>query len=200
VLRELEKNMQHQRYRRRSRKGIQAQPPWKYSPHLAQLRADKKASRPKTAKLAAHPRLRAEVEDRLKHKHSPEQVWRQFGVTVQASERARTALTLHTFHVLQVAPGDPDVDAGLPARGLSGEGYCGHIFWDEIFVHPILTLRQPAITRARLLYRYRRLGAARGGCAGSWPGGGAVSVAERERRTRRNPYTTIQSPHRLLAA
>jgi trehalose/maltose hydrolase-like predicted phosphorylase len=70
-------------------------------------------------------------------------------------------LTLHTFHVLQAASADPDVDAGLPARGLSGEGYRGHIFWDEIFVHPILTLRQPAITRARLLYRYRRLVAAR---------------------------------------
>ena len=95
------------------------------------------------------------------HTRAWSEIWRQFGVTVQASERARTALTLHTFHVLQVAPADPDVDAGLPARGLSGEGYRGHIFWDEIFVHPILTLRQPAITRARLLYRYRRLGAAR---------------------------------------
>jgi Glycosyl hydrolase family 65 central catalytic domain len=35
---------------------------------------------------------------------------------------------------------------GLQARGLSGEGYRGHLFWDEIFVHPILTLRQSAIT------------------------------------------------------
>jgi transposase, IS30 family len=77
VLRELEKNMQHQRYRRLSRKGFQAQPPWKYSPHRAQLRADKRASRPKTAKLAAHPRLRREVEDRLKLKHSPEQIARR---------------------------------------------------------------------------------------------------------------------------
>jgi transposase, IS30 family len=74
VLRELRKNMHHQRYRRRSKTGFQAQPPWNYSPHLAQLRADKKARRPKTAKLAANPRLRREVEDRLKHKHSPEQI------------------------------------------------------------------------------------------------------------------------------
>jgi IS30 family transposase len=41
---------------------------------LAQLRADKKVSRPKTAKLATNPRLRAEVQDRLEHKHSPEQI------------------------------------------------------------------------------------------------------------------------------
>ena len=40
----------------------------------AQLRADKKASRPKTAKLAGNPRLRTEVEARLKLNHSPEQI------------------------------------------------------------------------------------------------------------------------------
>ena len=74
VLKELRKNMYHQQYRRRSAAGFVAQPPWKYSPHRAQLRADKRASRPKTAKLAANPRLQAEVQDRLEHKHSPEQI------------------------------------------------------------------------------------------------------------------------------
>jgi IS30 family transposase len=74
VLRELRKNMYHQQYRRRSQAGFPARPPWHYSPHRAQLRADRNASRPKTAKLAENPRLRAEVQDRLEHKHSPEQI------------------------------------------------------------------------------------------------------------------------------
>jgi IS30 family transposase len=74
VLRELRKNMYHQRYRRRSRAGFPAQPPWIYSPHRAQLRADKKASRPKVAKLADNPTLREEVQARLKLNHSPEQI------------------------------------------------------------------------------------------------------------------------------
>lgn len=74
VLRELRRNMSHQKYRSGSRRGFPSQPPWRYSPHLAQLRADKKACRPKTAKLASHPRLAAEVQDRLQHKHSPEQI------------------------------------------------------------------------------------------------------------------------------
>lgn len=74
VLKELRKNMYHQQFRRRSTAGFQAQPPWNYSPHRAQLRADKKASRPKTAKLAGNPRLRTEVEARLKLNHSPEQI------------------------------------------------------------------------------------------------------------------------------
>jgi trehalose 6-phosphate phosphatase len=46
-------------------------------------------------------------------------------------------------------------------RGLHGEAYRGHVFWDELFVLPFLTLRAPALTRASLRYRHRRLLAAR---------------------------------------
>ncbi|HSU35453.1 MAG TPA: HAD-IA family hydrolase [Propionibacteriaceae bacterium] len=90
-------------------------------------------------------------------------LWDQFTVTAHASERARTALTLHSFHVIQTASIDTDFDAGLPARGLHGEGYRGHVFWDEMFVYPMLTLRRPDLTRSILRYRYRRLEEARAG-------------------------------------
>ncbi len=49
----------------------------------------------------------------------------------------------------------------MPARGLHGEAYRGHIFWDELFIFPVLNLRLPAITRSLLRYRYRRLPEAR---------------------------------------
>jgi alpha,alpha-trehalase len=69
---------------------------------------------------------------------------------------------LHIFHLLQTAsPHTKDLDVGVPARGLHGEAYRGHVFWDELFVFPFLNLRMPEITRALLLYRYRRLDAAR---------------------------------------
>jgi alpha,alpha-trehalase len=69
---------------------------------------------------------------------------------------------LHIFHLLQTAsPHTKDLDAGVPARGLHGEAYRGHVFWDDAFVFPFLNLRMPEITRALLLYRYRRLGEAR---------------------------------------
>lgn len=78
------------------------------------------------------------------------------------TQRHQLALNLHTFHVLQTSFGSrSDLDAGLGARGLHGEGYRGHIFWDEIFVYPMLTLRRPDLTRGLLMYRYRRLGEAR---------------------------------------
>ena len=49
----------------------------------------------------------------------------------------------------------------MPARGLHGEAYRGHIFWDEVFIFPFYILHFPEIARALLLYRYRRLDAAR---------------------------------------
>ncbi len=71
-------------------------------------------------------------------------------------------LRLHTFHLLQTAsPHSADLDVSVGARGLHGEGYRGHIFWDELFVFPVLNFRRPDITRGLLMYRYRRLDAAR---------------------------------------
>ncbi|GAB3192990.1 beta-phosphoglucomutase family hydrolase [Nesterenkonia suensis] len=90
-------------------------------------------------------------------------LWHRFAVSIGSrSSRQQMALNLHTFHVLQTAFGARrDLDAGVGARGLHGEGYRGHLFWDEMFVYPMLTLRRPELTRGLLMYRYRRLGEAR---------------------------------------
>jgi len=54
-----------------------------------------------------------------------------------------------------------DLDAGVPARGLHGEAYRGHVFWDSLFVSPVLSVRLPNVARSLLQYRYRRLPEAR---------------------------------------
>ncbi|GAA3282676.1 beta-phosphoglucomutase family hydrolase [Nesterenkonia halobia] len=90
-------------------------------------------------------------------------LWRRFAVSIGSEpSRQQMALNLHTFHVLQTAFGARrELDAGVGARGLHGEGYRGHLFWDEMFIYPMLTLRRPEITRGLLMYRYRRLAEAR---------------------------------------
>lgn len=96
------------------------------------------------------------------HEQAWARLWDDFAVSVAAGSQAALAVNLHTFHVLQtVAGAGPDLDAGIGARGLHGEGYRGHVFWDEMFVYPMLTLRRPHLTRDLLAYRYRRLNAAR---------------------------------------
>jgi alpha,alpha-trehalase len=71
---------------------------------------------------------------------------------------------LYVFHVLQTTSTHTmtmALDAGAPARGWHGEAYRGHVFWDELFVFPMINLRLPKITKALLMYRYRRLEVAR---------------------------------------
>ena len=53
-------------------------------------------------------------------------------------------------------------EAAVGARGLTGPGYRGHVFWDsDVFVLPFLAATHPAAARAMLEYRLRRLPAAR---------------------------------------
>jgi alpha,alpha-trehalase len=90
------------------------------------------------------------------------QLWRRCCIELEDNERASRILNLHIFHLLQTASYHTvGLDVGVPARGLHGEAYRGHIFWDELFIFPFLTYSLPELTRALLLYRYRRLREAR---------------------------------------
>ncbi|MFI8193724.1 glycoside hydrolase family 65 protein [Streptomyces sp. NPDC085946] len=85
-----------------------------------------------------------------------DQLWRRAELDVPGE--AGDILRLHLFHVLQtLSPHTADLDVGVPARGLHGEAYRGHIFWDELFVLPYLNLHFPEVSRALLHYRHRRL-------------------------------------------
>ena len=94
-------------------------------------------------------------------------LWRRFEVHIQVPApgfklNVLMLLRLNMFHLLQaVSPNSIGLDIGVPARGWTGEAYQGHIFWDELFIFPFLNYRMPEITRALLMYRYRRLGEAR---------------------------------------
>jgi len=85
-----------------------------------------------------------------------------FSIESDAPSQAQLILNLHVFHLLQtLTTHTAELDAGVPARGLHGEGYRGHIFWDELFVLPVLNSRLPAVARELIDYRWRRLGTAR---------------------------------------
>ncbi|MDX1653806.1 MAG: glycosyl hydrolase family 65 protein [Candidatus Competibacteraceae bacterium] len=119
------------------------------------------------------------------HSRAWQRLWRRFDLEVDFAGGATTPdgkaikadpamiLRLHIFHLLQTAsPHTMELDVGVPARGLHGEAYRGHILWDELIIFPFLNLRLPEITRSLLMYRYHRLAAARAaareaGCRGA---------------------------------
>jgi beta-phosphoglucomutase family hydrolase len=88
--------------------------------------------------------------------------WERADYRVRGDRFAQRTIRLHIYHLLTTASEHYiRMDTGFPARGLHGEAYRGHIFWDELFVAPFFNQNFPSITRAHLLYRYRRLDEAR---------------------------------------
>jgi trehalose/maltose hydrolase-like predicted phosphorylase len=97
-----------------------------------------------------------------RHSAAWDELWRTCDVRASGNEQVQLLLRLHIAHLLQVcSPHTADLDAGLPARGLNGEAYRGHVFWDEIYAFPFFNVRLPEVTRGLLMYRYRRIGEAR---------------------------------------
>ncbi|MEW1806105.1 HAD-IA family hydrolase [Pseudarthrobacter sp. NPDC080039] len=124
---------------------------------------DRAISSPETGARAVLERTGTDFEAMLA---AHEEAWRRelrpFMVEIDAPVQVRLVLNLHIFHLLQtLTHHTAELDAGVTARGLHGEGYRGHVFWDELFVLPVLTSRTPDIARSVIDYRWRRLPAAR---------------------------------------
>ena len=70
------------------------------------------------------------------------------------------AVRFNMYQLLCAAP--HDAYSGIAAKGLSGEGYEGHFFWDtEMYVVPFFTLTDPHLARNILAFRYFTLDKAR---------------------------------------
>ena len=95
--------------------------------------------------------------------------WRRSDVRVKDVREQRTkrstveiqqAIRFNLYHILQASARAED--AGVPAKGLTGDAYEGHYFWDtEIYVLPFLIYTSPRIAKHLLSYRYKMLPQAR---------------------------------------
>src|SRR4029434_3967698 len=98
-----------------------------------------------------------------------DQFWQKSDVRVSSikAERAKLstvemqqAIRVNLFHILQASARAED--CGVAAKGLTGQAYEGHYFWDtEIYVLPFLTYTSPRIARNLLAFRYKMLPQAR---------------------------------------
>lgn len=116
-----------------------------------------------TSKLAllSLPRFK---EMYAESKEAWRKLWENAAITIDGDLMSQKMLNLHTYHLLvSAAPNayEQSLDASITARGLHGEAYRGHIFWDELFILPFYILHFPKTAREILLYRYQRLTAAK---------------------------------------
>lgn len=100
------------------------------------------------------------------HKQAWSLAWFTVDVVMKGNDdrcdRLQLIIRLHIFHLVQtVSLNSIGYDVSVPARGLHGESYRGHIFWDELFIIPFYTLHVPEVAKTLLRYRYYRLNRAR---------------------------------------
>jgi len=119
--------------------------------------------------------------------------WARADVELEGDQALQQAVRFATFQVLQA--GARAEKRAIPAKGLTGNGYDGHSFWDmDMYTLPVLTYVAPAAARDALCWRHstmdlaaeraRELGLAgatfpwrtiRGQeCSGYWPAGTAA--------------------------
>ncbi len=86
--------------------------------------------------------------------------WVCADVELEGDLQIQQAVRFALFHVLQA--GSSGEQRPIPAKGLTGPGYDGHVFWDtEIFVLPVLTMTLPHAAANALRWRFSTLGQAR---------------------------------------
>jgi trehalose/maltose hydrolase-like predicted phosphorylase len=87
--------------------------------------------------------------------------WDVSDIVIEGDDTSQIAVRFSIYQ-LRISTSPHDSRYSVPAKGLTGFGYRGHIFHDtEIFILPFFTYVHPPIARNLLLYRYHLLPAAR---------------------------------------
>ena len=87
-------------------------------------------------------------------------LWQNADLAIDGDPATEQALRFNLFHVFQSSSRNGLGSAA--AKGLTGEGYEGHYFWDaEAFMLPALATLAPDVARSMLAYRHATLDRAR---------------------------------------
>lgn len=86
--------------------------------------------------------------------------WESADVEIEGDAKLQQGIRFNMFHILQSTGKDSKTNIG--AKGLTGEGYEGHYFWDtEMYIIPMFIYTKPEVARKLLEYRYNTLDKAR---------------------------------------
>lgn len=89
-----------------------------------------------------------------------DEFWNVADIKIEGEEKLQEGIRFNLFQLLQSA--GRDKYSNIAAKGLSGEGYEGHYFWDtEIYMIPVFLLTKPELAKQLLIYRYSILNGAR---------------------------------------
>ena len=89
-----------------------------------------------------------------------ERLWADSDIQIEGDPVAQQAVRFATFQIHQASAAV--AGTGIPAKGLTGQAYEGHHFWDsDVFVGPVLSAIHPAAAEAVIRWRHSLLPKAR---------------------------------------
>jgi len=96
-----------------------------------------------------------------KHIDKWDDYWQEMDIKIEGDDFDQLAVRFALFHLIQMTPHHTD-KLSIAAKGLTGEGYRGHVFWDmETFILPFFIYTFPKKARELLMYRYHTIDGAR---------------------------------------
>lgn len=82
--------------------------------------------------------------------------WDNCLLEIEGDDELTTSVNYNMYQLIQSV--GKDEYCNITAKGLSGEGYEGHYFWDtEMYIEPFFNLTEPKITKNLIGFRYRTL-------------------------------------------
>ncbi len=115
----------------------------------------------KEARFQMNKALSVPIEEHYHlQKEYLKEFWNNCFLEIIGDNQLTEAVNYNMYQLIQSV--GKDEYCNIAAKGLSGEGYEGHYFWDtEMYIQPFFNLTAPAITKNLIGFRYRTLEQAR---------------------------------------
>lgn len=127
---------------------------YKYCAFSDSLREEDPLAKAMKVLAAATARPIEELYDQQKQYLSD--FWSRSHMLIEGDKELEDAVCFNMYQLLCAAPHDSH--SGIAAKGLSGEGYEGHFFWDtEMYVVPFFLMTDPKLAKNILSFRYATL-------------------------------------------
>ncbi|MCK5853547.1 glycoside hydrolase family 65 protein [bacterium] len=88
-------------------------------------------------------------------------IWNQADIKIDGDIEAQGKIRFALFHLIIASP-QTNSNISIGAKSLSGQGYCGHVFWDtDIALSPFYQWIFPEWAKSHVKYRHKMLDAAK---------------------------------------